>query len=233
MKRSRWWSMAVGGALSLGAMAAHALDLRFGANDPEGHVVSAVINVLPLDIVASQPVILSDGRTWRRFSGQAEGPPGWVVDVWDVGALIWGTQTPQTLVVDNYLFADGGSHTRLNLVGEIWYGDTAREIGIVNLNYRCVCDDLFLAEGNELTEKAFARFDGVYGDASIERQELVWVEDPGGEGHSEWRVTKRQAVTFGTPPVPEPETWAMVGAGLGLAVLGARGRRRLQRQNAS
>jgi len=221
MKKSRWLSVAAGSALALAFTASEAFELRFSANDAQRHVIFGLVNVVPLATQATDTVVQDDGVSWRRFTGQAEGLLGWVVEQRDGLTLVWGTQQPQDFVVDNYLFPNGASRTVLRMQGRIDYSDVQRDVGTIDLTYSCACSDLFLPQGTELVEKAFERRDSIAGLAAIEKQALVWVpEQPGDGGHAEWRITERQEIAFGTA-VPEPAAWAMGVAGA--AVLAMRG----------
>jgi hypothetical protein len=214
MKQSRWWSITAGCVLALSVPASQAFELRFGANDAEGHVIGALVNVAPLNIKATDTVVRADGVSWRQFTGQVEGLFGWVFDIRDGPTLVWSTQSPQDLVVDNYLYPNGGSRTVLHMQGTTWLSEVQREVGTLDMTYSCACADLFLAEGG-FTEQAFERRDGNFGVATIESQ--VWMWQPESPNGGEWRVTARQALAFGVP-VPEPSVWAMGIAGLALVM---------------
>lgn len=220
MKKSLLRIVVAGGVFALISASSQALDLRFAAGGPGLLATYGVLDVEPINMVVTDAV-LGDGTLRRSFVGQAEGMRSWLVDRSDGMVLSWGDINPQALTVQNTLHPSGVSRTVLSMQGIDQSYSHTRRIGTIELTYNCMCDDLFQAQGNEPTEKAFSRYDRVWGVAAIERYDWEWV--PAGEdaGIMDWVLKERQELVFGSP-VPEATTWAMGIAGAMLVMAGQR-----------
>ncbi len=206
-------------SLAWSCASAQGFELTFAADGLHGVPVFGRLGFTPSAMQGTASILTAD-RTTTLIEGVTTGLAYFVVEQGDAVPLVWGQTQPATYRLESTLFNSGYSQSTLTLGGQVGSGDTVS--GSLTLTRHCRCDNLFVTS---FSEKAFERFDGNYGSASLTR-EVFKVPDDDPVAPARWFTVSRQVIEFGLP-VPEADAALMTLAGgaVVLATLAARRRR--------